>query len=153
MVPQGLALRPIRLTDLPTLKRWRSLPHIQAHLRHPRTTWSQHLRWFLWQRHHPSVKVWAVTLGGRLVGQAGLYYRMGQGAEVSILMLDPQGRELFEVEWLIVRTFLADEARAWGLTSLWAEVLATAPLSRHDVFRHGQLLWADHHSTVYRWSL
>src|SRR5690349_12817911 len=82
MLPQAFALRPVELCDLPTLKRWRSLPSVQSHLRHPTPpTWPQHLAWW-WRIHHdPTCRVFAVTLEDELVGQAGWYYRRGHAAE------------------------------------------------------------------------
>lgn len=142
------ALRPLEWCDLPTLKRWRALPEVQRHLRHPHTTWFQHLRWFL--RRDPTRKVWAVTWDESLVGIVGLYYRMGHGAEVSVLVMDGD-REDYPAEKIAVH-LLTQEARAWGLTSLWAEVLVTAPLQRHSLFPHPSI-WADTYSTLYRWNL
>lgn len=153
MLPQALALRPIRWTDLPALRRWRGLPEVQRHLRHPKQpTWIEQVRWFFRIRKDKTCRVWAVTLFGKLVGQAGFYYRVGDAAEVSVLAVDGQ-REDFEVEHAVVRHLLPDAAREWGLTSLWAEVLGTAPLLRHFVFPQSKRIYSDRTSTFYRWSI
>lgn len=153
MPSQGLALRPVRLLDLPALRRMRSLPAVQAHLRHPQPpSWPHQLRWF-WRIHHdPTCRVWAVTRFGKLIGQAGFYYRNGTGAEVSVLIVDEE-REDFEAEYWVVRNLLPAKAREWGLTSLWAEVLSTAPLLRQYVFPQTKRIWSDGYSTLYRWSV
>lgn len=143
------ALRPVEWCDLPTLKRWRSLPEVQRHLRHPQTTWFQHLRWFL--RRDPTCRVWAVTWNDALVGVAGWYYRMGNAAEVSVLVMD-RDREDAVGERVVVQGVLTRAAEAWGITTLWAEVLATAPVSRHSVFPPPSI-WADSYSTIYRWRI
>ena len=161
-------LRPVELCDLPTLKRWRELPSVQSHLRHPNITWFQHLKWWWRIRRHadPTCRVWAVVKDDVLVGQAGLYYRMGPAAEVSVLMVVrgiwAQDLKWYEVEDCeaereIVHGPLTEAALAWGLDTLWAEVLATAPFRRHDVFTPGlglsPLIWADSYSTIYRWRI
>lgn len=155
MTTQAFALRPVRLTDLPTLKRWRGLPEVQRHLRHPTTSWPQHLKWWWRIQHDPTCAVWAVTELGRLVGQVGWYYRKYNAAEVSVLVMMPWGKEDFPAEAEIVGTLLTAEARKAGLTTLYAEVLATAPLLRHTVFPpypHSTIT-ADTYSTIYRWSI
>lgn len=154
MTTQAFALRPIRLTDLPTLKRWRSLPEVQKHLRHPTTSWWTHLRWFFRIRRDPTCRVFAVTLFGRLVGQVGWYYRKYNAAEVSILVIDGDV-ERFAAEAFVVDTLLPPEARKAGLTVLWAEVFATAPVERHTVFPGypRATITADGYSTIYRWSI
>lgn len=157
-MPAQYALRPVRLTDLPTLKRWRSLPDVQKHLRHPHTSWLTHLRWWWGIRahQHPTRRVWAVTWNGKLCGQAGLYYRTGAAAEVSILLVaqfPDRERDWSVAGRPVVEGPLATEAKAWGLTCLWAEVLSTAPLARHTLFPPESVIWADHYSTLYRWRI
>lgn len=155
MTTQAFALRRVRLTDLPALKRWREVPDVQRHLRHPHTPWAAHLRWWWGIRahRHPTRRVWAVTYAGALVGQAGLYYRMGAAAEVSLLVM-VGARESFAAEQEVLR-LLERKARAWACTTLWAEVLATAPLARHSVFPPfpQATVSTDLYSTIYRWSL
>lgn len=147
-------LRPVELCDLPTLKRWRALPSVQSHLRHPKTSWFQHLKWWWRIRRHgdPTCRVWAVTRDDVLVGQAGLYYRMGPAAEVSVLVFRREAED-FEAEELITRGLLVMAARGWGLNTLFAEVLSTAPLMRHAVFPPNAVIWADSYSTIYRWRI
>lgn len=153
MLPQALGLRPIRWTDLPTLRHWRGIPDTQKHLRHPKQpNWLQQIRWFLRIRKDPTCRVFAVTLWGKLVGQAGFYYRVGDAAEVSVLAMQGE-REDFEVEHFVVRHLLPEKAREWGLTHLWAEVLGTAPLLRHYVFPQSKRVYGDRKSTFYRWSV
>ena len=146
MSPQDYHLRPLHWSDLPALKRWRQIPDVRRHLRNPRLNWLQHILWFLGR---PTV--WAVTLNGVLVGQAGWYYRTGTGAEVSILIVI-DGYEDYGAERLVVSGLLAAKARAHGLTHFWAEVLATAPLYRHHAVSLGPSV-GDGYSTLYRWSL
>lgn len=155
MSPQAFALRPLRWTDLPALKRWRGLPEIQRHLRHPTPpTWVQHVRWFLRVRRDPTCQVWAVTYGGKLVGQAGWYYRRYNAAEVSILVVFGT-MESFTHEATVLHSLLAPKAREYGLTTLWAEVLSRAPVGRHTVFPAfpTSTVTADGKSTIYRWSI
>lgn len=154
MTTQAFALRPVRLTDLPTLKRWRGLPEVQRHLRHPRTSWPQHLRWWWRIQRDPTCRVWAVTVNGRLVGQVGWYYRKYNAAEVSVLVVRDGGED-YACESLLVSYYLPPKAREAGLTTLWAEVLATAPLMRHSVFSPYPFstITADSYSTIYRWSI
>lgn len=155
MPSQAFALRDIRLSDLPALKRWRSWPDVQRHLRNPTPpTWYQQFRWWRRIQRDPTCRVWAVTLEGELVGQAGWYYRKNYEAEVSVLVMDGD-REAFETEGFVLRHLLTPKAREAGLTVLWAEVLATAPLKRHTVFPvspHGTVT-SDQYSTIYRWSI
>ena len=151
MSPQDFQLRPVRVTDLPTLKRWRSLPEVQSHLRHPSTSWADHLKWFLRIQRDPTCRVWAVVYGDQLVGQAGLYYKMGPAAEVSLVVFAGE-KEAFTAERVALRE-LEYAALRWGVTTLWAEVLSTAPLQRHTVFPPASMIWADTYSTIYRWSL
>lgn len=148
----SLQVRPVRWTDLPTLKRWRSLPSLRSHLRHPDITWLQHLQWFWRIQRDPTCRVWAVEYAGRLAGVMGLYYRMGPAAEVSVMAV-VLGREDFTLERQIVQGPLTEQALGWGLTTLWAEVLVTAPLQRHDLAPPRSLIWADHYSSIYRWSI
>ena len=147
-------LRPVEFCDLPTLKRWRSLPSVQSHLRHPQISWFQHLQWWWRIRRHgdPTCRVWAVTQDNVLVGQAGLYYRMGPAAEVSVLVFDGN-REDFYAERRVLGSILADAAQKWGLNTLFAEVLTTAPIQRHAVFPAHSVIWADSYSTIYRWRI
>lgn len=149
----AIALRHVRWSDLPALKRMRSLPEVQKHLRHPRLSWPQHLRWWLRIRAHsdPTCRVWTVVREGKVIGCAGLYYRMGVGAEVSILVVK-DGREAYATERAVIVVPLTHKAKQWGLKELWAEVLSTAPLQRHGVFP-GRPFYADTHSTLYRWSI
>lgn len=153
MSPQAFALRPIELCDLPTLKRWRAIPAVQSHLRHPiPPTWPQHLAWWWRTKHDPSCRVFAVTLNDELVGQAGWYYRRGTVAEVSLVVMDGY-QECFATEGFILRHLLHPEAKTAGLTVLFAEVLATAPIKRHTVFPADGVVAADTYSTLYRWSI
>lgn len=145
-MPPQVSLRPLRWSDLPALKRWRGLPDVSRHLRHPKTSWLQHLRWFLSK---PSV--WAVEREGKLVGQVGWYYRVKDAAEVSVLVMDGD-REDYAWERVVVSLYLAPLARAHGLKHLWAEVLSTAPLGRHHAVSFGQSI-GDSYSTFYRWSI
>lgn len=155
-MPAQYALRPVRLSDLPALKWWRSFPDPRRHLRHPDLSWLQHLTWWWGIRSHthPTQRAWAVVNHkGELVGQAGLYYKMGPAAEVSVLVLYPNGTEDWESEWVVVQDLLIPAAKAWGIETLWAEVLATAPLMRHNVFPSDAVVWADSYSTIYRWRI
>lgn len=158
-MPAQYTLRPVEFCDLPTLKRWRELPSVQSHLRHPKLTWFQHLKWWWRIRRHgdPTCRVWAVVDNdGVLVGQAGLYYRMGPAAEVSVLVvLESRGveREDTGAEFAVVSGPLTHAAKAWGLETLWAEVLTPAPLHRHWAFPPHTVIWADSYSTIYRWRI
>lgn len=155
MSPQAFVLRPVRLWDLPTLKRWRSLPAIQSHLRHPTPpSWFDQLRWWWRIRHDPTCRVWAVTYCGMLCGHVGWYYRKYNRAEVSVLVV-AEDRELFDSERRLVEGALAHKAREAGLTGLYVEVLSTAPRERHTVFPPypRSTITADGYSTLYRWSI
>lgn len=148
-------LRPVEFCDLPTLKRWRELPSVQSHLRHPNLTWFQHLKWWWRIRRHgdPTCRVWAVVKDDVLVGQAGLYYRMGPAAEVSVLVFNNEGQEWYGGESSVLHGPLTEAAKGWGLNTLFAEVLTTAPLARHPVFPMESRIWADSYSTIYRWRI
>ena len=152
MPSQGFALRPIELCDLPTLKHWRGLPDIQRHLRHPTTSWPQHLAWWWRTKHDRTCRVWAITLNGELVGIGGFYYRRLGAAEVSVIVMS-DGVEDWAAERYVVEHLLTPAGRKWGLYVLYAEVLSTAPLKRHTVFPTHGTVTADTYSTLYRWSI
>lgn len=131
MALQAYALRPVHLRDLPALKRWRGLPEVQRHLRHPHAFgWWRHLRW--WWNNGKGYRVYAVTLNGDLIGVAGFYYIAQGAAELSILCVTHE-QEDYPAERQALRLLLR-EARTIGLSHVWAEVVSTASLGRHSVF-------------------
>lgn len=149
-MPAQYALRRIEFCDLPTLKRWRSLPEVQRHLRHPKLSWLSHLLWW-WgiRRHtHPTQRVWAVVNAREeLVGQVGYYYRSGDVAEASVLACTFHEDYALERELI---PLLDAAARADGVRYLYAEVLTRAPLKRHGVFVGWGVTHADTKSTIYK---
>lgn len=130
MPTQAFALRPVRLTDLPALRRWRSLPAVQSHLRHPQPpSWRQHLRWWWTIRNDPTCYVRAVTRNGVLVGVAGCYYIGHLAGELSVLCTDGE-RERYDWELEALRLVIASAP----LLHVWAEVYPTAPEERQALF-------------------
>lgn len=130
MLPQAFALRPVRWTDLPALRRWRGLPAVQRHLRHPTPpSWFQHLRWFRRTHTDPTCWVRAVTRNGQLVGVVGFYYLAHQTGELSVLCVDGQV-EAFDWEYRAAKLAMQD----CGLRHVWGEVYPEAPIGRKALF-------------------
>lgn len=128
-MPVGMptALRPIRLTDLPRLRRWRGLA---THLRHPGVpSWRHHLRWWWRTRHDPTCWVRAVVdVDGQLCGTVGVYYIGPDGGEVSVLCADDQGEHF---GWEL--SALALLFRAHPIRDYYATVYPGHP-ERYQVF-------------------
>ena len=124
------ALRPVELCDLPTLKRWRGLPSVQKHLRHPAPpSWPDHLKWWWRTRHDPTCYVRAVTRDGQLIGVAGCYYIGLSAGELSVLCTDGRG-ERYDWNLAALRLVIASAP----VCHVWAEVYPTAPIIRHTLF-------------------
>lgn len=112
---ESLALREVRLDDLPIFRRWRSDPRYASMLRRPRhpATDDEQFDWFTREAHASS---WWTAIAGGTVRGYGMLTPHGIGcAELSVLT-DPDAPCDAEVILL-----LEAEARSLGIRRLFGE--------------------------------
>lgn len=126
-------LVPLEPYHLPALRRWRALPAIAAHLRHPEPQ-SEAAQWAWYQAldADPATRMYAVEQVSSgtpcHIGVAGLchIHHGTLSAELSVLVVDPEtSREDFPAETEVVRLLCVQAFDGLGLRRVWAEVYHT----------------------------
>jgi UDP-4-amino-4,6-dideoxy-N-acetyl-beta-L-altrosamine N-acetyltransferase len=134
----AVALRPLRLDDVLTVRRWRNDPDVARYMYtdHPIGE-AEHARWFAQALDSPDRVYWIVELDGRPVGLANVYAiaRDHGRAYWAFYLADPsvRGRGVGSfVERFVLRHAFAE----LGLRKLCCEVLATneAVVRMHQKF-------------------